>query len=51
MKAKINPETGRVEWIGRQDGEHWVKLPEKLPEQTDSSTSLHYDQDEGWYYE
>jgi len=43
MKAKIDSETGRVEWIGRASGEQWVQLPEDLPDQTDDETTSHYD--------
>jgi len=52
MRAKINPETGKVEWIGMGSGENWVDYdPDTLPEQTDSSTSLHYDEQDGYYYD
>ena len=51
MKAKINPETGKVEWIGRGSGENWVSVPSELPEQEEPSESLHYDDDLGFYYD
>lgn len=42
MKARIDPDTGRVKWMGRGGGENWVSVPANLPEQTDSGTVLHY---------
>lgn len=45
MKAKIDSETGRVEWIGRASGERWVTLPDNLPDQTDDESTSHYDSD------
>lgn len=52
MKAKINSETGKVEWIGRGSGEDWVDLPNDLPSQPDGTSSLYYDDvDESFYYE
>lgn len=44
MKAKINPETGKVEWIGRGSGENWKRLPDDLPNQPDDASCLYYDE-------
>lgn len=51
MRAKINPDSGKVEWVGMGSGENWETLPDDLPKQDDPATSLHYDEDEGFYYE
>lgn len=51
MKAKIDSETGRVEWIGRGSGDQWVQMPTNLPDQTDENTTLHYDSEtDSWEY-
>lgn len=51
MKAKINDNTGKVEWVGRGSGAQWVRLPDDLPDQTDADTTLHYDSDtDTWEY-